>query len=96
MVPATHPAGESDVAAQRWRDALARLDYAERHDASAVEVERLANAVIEAKVAMFQAGLLGGRPLPDFIQAALERDRALLGVPEDPLQAGLGDNAQET
>jgi hypothetical protein len=79
-------AGESDLAAQRWRDALARLDYAERHKASEEEVEGLADAVIKAKVAMFQAGLVGGRPLPDFVQAALERDRALLRIPADPLR----------
>jgi triphosphoribosyl-dephospho-CoA synthetase len=80
-----HHTGDSDVAAQRWRDALARVDYAERHKASEEEVEGLADAVIEAKVAMFQAGLVGGRPLPEFVQAALERDRALLRIPSDPM-----------
>jgi hypothetical protein len=85
VTAAMHHTGAPDLAAQRWRDALARLDYAERHKASEEEVEHLADAVIEAKVAMFQAGLVGGRPLPDFVQAALERDRALLRIPADPL-----------
>jgi hypothetical protein len=84
VAAATHPTGESDLAAQRWRDALARLDYAERHKAPEQEIEDLADAVIEAKVAMFQAGL-GNRALPDFVQAALERDRALLRIPADPM-----------
>jgi hypothetical protein len=84
VAAATHPTGESDLAAQRWRDALARLDYAERHRAPEDEIENLANAVIEAKVAMFHAGL-GNRPLPDFVQAALERDRALLSIQVEPL-----------
>ena len=91
VTAATHPTGESDLAAQRWRDALARLDYAERHNASEEDVERLADAVIEAKVAMFQTGLLGSRPLPDFVQAALERDRALLRVPADPMMGKPGE-----
>jgi hypothetical protein len=84
VTAAMHHTGESDLAAQRWRDALARLDYAERHKASEEEIEGLADAVIEAKIAMFQAGLVGGRTLPDFVQVALERDRALLRIPVDP------------
>jgi hypothetical protein len=79
------PTGESDLAVRRWRDALARLDYAERHNAPEDDIEKLANAVIEAKVAMYQAGLLAHRALPDFVQAALDRDRALLLLPDDPL-----------
>ncbi len=71
-------AGDGDVAGQRWRDAAARLEYAERHGAAADEVERLADEVIEARVAMFQAGVSSGWQLPDFLQAALERDRHLL------------------
>ena len=88
---ATYQAGDpADTAGRRWRDALARLEYAERHGASAAEVERLADEVIEARVAMFQAGLSGGWQLPEFLQAALDRDRRLLevwpaGTGEDPL-----------
>lgn len=67
-----------EVAGQRWRDAAAQLEYAERHGASADEVERLADEVIEARVAMFQAGVSSGWQLPEFLQSALERDKHLL------------------
>lgn len=69
---------DPEVAGHRWRDAAARLEYAERHDAPPDEVERLADEVIEARVAMFQAGVSSGWQLPEFLQAALERDRHLL------------------
>jgi len=69
---------DPDVAGQRWRDAAARLEYAERHGAPPEEVERLSDEVIEARVAMFQAGVSSGWQLPAFLQAALERDRQLL------------------
>jgi aminoglycoside/choline kinase family phosphotransferase len=73
------PAGvDPEVAGQRWRDAAAQLEYAERHGAPAEEVERLADEVIEARVAMFQAGVSSGWQLPEFLQSALERDRHLL------------------
>jgi hypothetical protein len=72
------PSGDSDVAGERWRDAIAELEYAERHGAAADDVEQLANAVIEARVAMFQAGVRGGWALPAFLQTAVDRDRLLL------------------
>jgi aminoglycoside/choline kinase family phosphotransferase len=71
---------DPEVAGERWRDAMAELEYAERHGAPAAEVERLADEVIEARVAMFQAGVSGGWQLPAFLQAALDRDRQLLKV----------------
>jgi len=67
-----------ELAGQRWRDAAAQLEYAERHGAPADEVERLADEVIEARVAMFQAGVSSGWQLPEFLQSALERDKQLL------------------
>lgn len=69
---------DPEIAGHRWRDAAARLEYAERHGAPPEEVERLADEVIEARVAMFQAGVSSGWQLPEFLQAALERDRRLL------------------
>jgi hypothetical protein len=69
---------DPEAAGKRWRDAAAQLEYAERHGASADEVERLADEVIEARVAMFQAGVSSGWQLPEFLQAALERDKRLL------------------
>jgi hypothetical protein len=72
--PVTPDAGE------RWRNALAELEYAERHEAPAAEVEELANEVIEARVAMFQSGVQGGWALPAFLRSALDRDRELLEV----------------
>jgi hypothetical protein len=74
------PSADADVAGERWRDALAGLEYAERHGAPAAEVERLANEVIEARVAMFQSGVQSGWALPAFVQSALDRDRELLDV----------------
>jgi hypothetical protein len=79
-VATDQPSGDPDAAGHRWRDALAQLEYAERHAAPPDEVERLANAVIEARVAMFQAGVRGGWALPAFLQRALDRDRQLLEV----------------
>ncbi len=67
-------------AGERWRNALAKLEYAERHEAPAIEVEELANQVIEARVAMFQSGVQGGWALPAFLRSALDRDRELLEV----------------
>jgi hypothetical protein len=63
-VPAGPPAVDADTAGERWRNALAELAYAERHGSPADEVEQLAKGVIEARVAMFQAGIPGGRALP--------------------------------
>lgn len=74
------PADRSDGAGERWRNALAELEYAERHGAPAEEVEQLADRVIEARVAMFQSGVQGGWALPAFLRSALERDRELLEV----------------
>jgi hypothetical protein len=86
------PSADADVAGERWRDALAELEYAERHGSPAAEVERLANAVIEARVAMFQSGVRGGWALPAFVQSALDRDRELLEVHPNaaPPSAGAG------
>ena len=72
------PSADADVAGERWRDAVAQLEYAERHGSPAADVERLANNVIEARVAMFQSGVQGGWALPAFVQSALDRDRELL------------------
>jgi hypothetical protein len=80
--------GDSDVAGERWRDAIAQLEYAERHGAPADDVEQLAKAVIEARVAMFQAGVRGGWALPAFLQNAVDRDRLLL-----ELNPGMWDEA---
>jgi hypothetical protein len=79
--PATSDAGGVPPdAGERWRNALAELEYAERHGAPATEVEELANEVIEARVAMFQSGVQGGWALPAFLRSALDRDRELLEV----------------
>lgn len=77
---ADQPSVDAEVAGERWRDALAQLEYAERHGALGADVERLADEVIEARVAMFQSGVKGGWALPAFLQSALERDRQLLEV----------------
>src|SRR5450432_4620903 len=74
------PSSADDGAGERWRNALAELEYAERHDAPSAEVEQLANQVIEARVAMFQSGVQGGWALPAFLRTALDRDRELLEV----------------
>jgi hypothetical protein len=65
----TKPSGwrwgmDADVAGEHWRNALAELEYAERHGSPADEVAQLAKGVIEARVAMFQAGLARVRALP--------------------------------
>jgi hypothetical protein len=79
IAPGDH--SDADAAAgERWRNALANLEYAERHTASPLEVERLANDVIEARVSMFQTGVQGGWALPAFLQNALARDRELLDL----------------
>jgi hypothetical protein len=81
-----HQAGDPDVAGQRWRDAIAELEYAERRGAAPAELERLSAEVIEARVAMFQAGVSGGWQLPEFLHSSLERDRELLQVWPDETQ----------
>jgi hypothetical protein len=54
----------ADIAGERWRNALAELAYAERHGSPAEELAQLARGVIEARVAMFQAGVARARALP--------------------------------
>jgi hypothetical protein len=66
--PPGTPSLDADAAGERWRNALAKLEYAERHGSPADEVEQLAKGVIEARVAMFQAGITGGRALPAYLQ----------------------------
>ena len=58
---------DADVAGERWRNALAELAYAQRHGSPVDEVEQLANGVIEARVAMFQAGIARCRALPAYL-----------------------------
>jgi hypothetical protein len=58
---------DADVAGERWRSALAELEYAERHGSPADEVAHLAKGVIEARVAIFQAGIARGRALPRYL-----------------------------
>jgi len=67
-VPVGTPALDADAAGERWRNAIAELEYAERHGSPADEVEELARGVIEARVAMFQAGITGGRALPAYLK----------------------------
>jgi hypothetical protein len=86
---------EVDAAGERWRDALAQLEYAERHGESPAVVERLANEVIEARVAMFQSGLQSGWALPAFLQSALDRDRRLLEVDPAVLEEMVGTRSCE-
>jgi hypothetical protein len=86
---------EVDAAGERWRDALAQLEYAERHGESSAVVERLANEVIEARVAMFQSGLQSGWALPAFLQSALDRDRRLLEVDPAVLEEMVGTRSSE-
>jgi len=57
---------DADVAGERWRNALAELEYAERHGSPTDEVAQLAKGVIEARVAMFQAGIARNRALPRY------------------------------
>lgn len=87
MSSGPQPPGPSQIAAERWRDAVAELDYAERHGTSPAELERLAADVIEARIELLQAGVRGGSQLPAYLQAALERDRLLLeaGQSSQPL-----------
>ena len=67
-LPVAAPAGVAaigaEAAGERWRNALAELEYARRHGSPADEVEQLVKGVIEARVAMFQAGIARGRALP--------------------------------
>lgn len=100
MAAGPQPNAEPEVAGRRWRDATAELEYAERRGAPAAEVERLASEVIEARVAMFQAGVSSGWQLPEFLHAALDRDRELLQIwlPEadsEP-ESGAGPTAPTT
>jgi hypothetical protein len=62
------PSVAAGLAGERWRNALAELEYAERHGSPATELERLADGVIEARVAMFQVAIAGGRALPAYLQ----------------------------
>lgn len=80
MSAGPQPNAEPEIAGRRWRDATAELEYAERRGAAAAEIERLASEVIEARVAMFQAGVSSGWQLPEFLEVALDRDRQLLQV----------------
>jgi hypothetical protein len=59
---------DAGIAGERWRNALAELEYAERHGSPADEVAQLAKGVIEARVAMFQAGIARVRALPPYLQ----------------------------
>jgi len=61
---------DAEAAGERWRNAIAELEYAERHGSPTAEVEQLANSVIEARVAMFHAGVAGSRALPAFLHTA--------------------------
>jgi hypothetical protein len=81
---------EVDAAGERWRNALAQLEYAERHGVTSTDVERLADEVIEARVAMFQSGLQGGWALPAFLQSALDRDHWLLEVDPAAIEEAVG------
>ena len=67
----------ADVAGERWRNALAELVYAEGHGSPAEEVAQLARGVIEARVAMFQAGVARARALPAHLLPAYEQVVAL-------------------
>jgi hypothetical protein len=58
----------ADVAGERWRNALAALEYAERHGSPSDEIAQLAKSVIEARVAMFQAGIARRGALPAYVQ----------------------------
>jgi hypothetical protein len=68
--PAGLPAVDANAAGERWRNALAELEYAGRHGSPAAEVEQLAQGVIEARVAMFQAGIARGKALPAYLLPA--------------------------
>jgi hypothetical protein len=68
--PAGIPSLDADAAGERWRNALAKLAYAQRHGSPADEVEQLAKGVIEARVAMFQAGITGGQARPAYLLPA--------------------------
>lgn len=57
-----------DDTAERWRNALAELEYAQRHGFSADELEQLTKSVVEAREAMFQAEITRGRVLPAYLQ----------------------------
>jgi hypothetical protein len=58
----------ADAAGERWRNALAELEYAGRHGSPADEVAQLSKGVIEARVAMFHAGIARGRVLPSYVE----------------------------
>ena len=68
--PAGVAAIDVEAAGERWRNALAELDYAERHGSTAAEVERYAKGVVEARVALFQAGIARYRALPANLSTA--------------------------
>ena len=68
--PAGLLAVDANAAGELWRNALAELEYAGRHGSPADEVEQLAQGVIEARVAMLQAGIARGRALPAYLLPA--------------------------
>ncbi len=63
--------GDADVAGEGWRNALAALEYAERHGSPTAELDLLATRVTEARVAMFQAAVAGNRALPAYPQVVV-------------------------
>ena len=73
-LPVAAPAGVAaigaEAAGERWRNALAELEYAVRHGSTAAEVERYAKGVVEARVALFQAGIALCRALPANLSTA--------------------------
>ena len=70
VAPAGRPVIDAEAAGEGWRTALAELEYAERHGSTAAEVEQFAKGVVEARVAMFEAGIARHRGLPANLSAA--------------------------
>lgn len=70
VAPAGLPVIDAGAAGERWRNALAELEYAERHGSTVAEVERYAKGVVEARVALFQAGIARYRALPANLSTA--------------------------
>ncbi len=68
--PACRPVIDVEAAGEGWRNALAELEYAERHGSTAAEVEQFAKGVVEARVAMFEAGIARHRALPANLSTA--------------------------
>jgi hypothetical protein len=75
------PGPSSDLPLQRWRAAVAALAQAERIDPRGLDVDRLANEVIAARVALIQVRIADGWTPTDAARDESASDALLLRQP---------------